>query len=219
MTFLADPISWAALAIAAVAGFKLWQVLGRSESGMPLKTGRLTLLKANLEMKAVELAPRAIWHGFAVEGSALAQGLQAIADKDQQFDTTKFLVQARSAHEQILNAFAEGDIKSLSSLLAKSTLDIFTKEIERRKRDGEVSIFKFIRIVKSEISTAGLSGNNANITVAFSTELVSAIKDTVGKVISGDEKAIVRVEEHWTFGSDLGQPQRYWRLFETHEAG
>jgi len=218
MSFFSDPISLAALVIAALAGFKLWQVLGRKDDVVPERVDNLTPSGSDLELKAVEVPPRVVWEGIAPEDSSLAQGLQSIAALDAEFDTAKFIENARAAHESILSAFATGDIKKLETLLSKSAYDIFAKEIERRKQASELAIFKFIRGLNAQIMSASLQGKEALISVAFTSELVSAIKDAKGNVISGDEKAIARVNEQWIFGRDFGQAQTRWRLLETHDA-
>lgn len=218
MNFFSDPITLVAMAIAAVAGFKLWQILGRREEILPQPAENLKPQPTDLELKAVEVTPRPVWQGFAEKGSLLATGLQSIAEKDKQFDAALFLDNARAAHETILNAFAAGDTKKLESLLSKSTFDVFAKEIERRKKMGETSIFKFVRHVKAVLNSAHIEGNDASIGVDFTSELVSAIKDLKGAVISGDEKSIARVSEHWIFGCNLSKTPPLWRLAETHDA-
>ena len=218
MNIFSDPITLVALAISALAGFKLWQILGRSEPPLPQPDNSLTPRPTDLELKAAELPPRVIWQGFAPDQSPLAVGLQSIADRDQEFDTARFMQNAKAAYEDILNAFAAGEINKLEPLLSKSTLDVFAQEIQRRKQTGEIAIFKFVRIVAADLQSAQINGNEAQLTVAFSAEVVSAIKNASGSVISGDEKAIVRVKETWTFASRLDQTPLNWHLSETHDA-
>ena len=218
MNLFSDPITLTALAISALAGFKLWQVLGRNEPALPQADQSLAPRPTDLELKASEVPPRIIWQGFAEKDSSLALGLQSIADRNPEFDTARFIKNARAAYETILNAFADGAIDKLEPLLSKSTLDVFAQEIQRRKQAGEVSVFKFVRLVGSNLQSAQINGNEAQLTVAFSAELVSAIKNASGIVISGNEKAIVRVNEIWTFASALSQTPLNWHLSETHDA-
>ena len=218
MNLFSDPITLTALAISALAGFKLWQILGRNEAAHPKPDDSLRPRPTDLELKAAELPPRVIWQGFAPEQSLLAVGLQSIADRDQEFDTARFMQNARGAYEDILNAFAAGEINKLEPLLSKSTLEVFAQEIQRRKQAGEISVFKFVRLIGSELQKAEIIGNEALLTVAFTSELVSAIKNATGAIISGNEKAIVRVNEIWTFASSLSQTPPNWHLSETHDA-
>ena len=218
MSIFNDPITLVALAIATFAGFKLWQVLGHSGGASTDRTENLVPQNTDLELKAVEQTTRVIWDGFAEKESVLAKTLQSIADKDTAFDTAQFIHLAQHVHEQVVNAFADGDLVKLGALLTPPTYEVFATEIANRKAQGQIVIFKFIRLVKSNLKSAELIGSEARLAVVFTTEVVSALKDAKGLLISGDEKAISRVEERWTFNSDLSQSQRQWRLTETHDA-
>ena len=221
MNFLSDPITLVALVISALAGFKLWQILGRNNEvpqPQPQPDNSLRPSPTDLELKAAELPPRVIWQGFAPEQSPLALGLQSIADRNTEFDTARFMQNAGVAYETILNAFAHGEIDKLEPLLSKSTLDVFAQEIQRRKQAGEVSVFKFVRLIDSNLQKAEIIGSAAQLTVAFKAELVSALKSATGALISGDEKAIAQVKEIWIFACQLDQNPMRWHLAETHDA-
>ena len=217
MNFLSDPITLVALVISALAGFKLWQILGRNNE-VPQPDDSLRPSPMDLELKAAELPPRVIWQGFAPEQSPLALGLQSIADRNTEFDTARFMQNAGTAYETILNAFANGEIDKLEPLLSKSTLEVFAQEIQRRKQAGEVSVFKFVRLIDSNLQKAEIIGSAAQLTVAFKAELVSALKSATGALISGDEKAIAQVKEIWIFACQLDQNPMRWHLAETHDA-
>lgn len=217
MSIFSDPITLGAMAIAAVVGFKLWQTLGRGETPLPPGVEKIMPPSPTLELKAIEVVPRVIWQGFAGEGSKLAKDLQSIADQAQDFDTAKFLRDVGAIHETILNAFAAGDAKKLEPLLSRPTFEIFIKEIERRKQAGELAIFKFVRLTKSKIVATHVELKEAFITVEFNTEVVSAMRAGSGSLISGDEKKIARIDEHWTFASMLNAAHCEWRLTETND--
>jgi len=218
MNFLSDPITLVALVVSALAGFKLWQILGRNEVPQPKPDNSLRPSPTDLELKADELPPRVIWQGFAPEQSPLALGLQSIADRNTEFDTARFVKNAGAAYETILNAFANGEIDRLEPLLSKSTLEVFAQEIQRRKQAGEVCVFKFVRLIDSNLQKAEIIGSAAQLTVAFKAELVSALKSATGALISGDEKAIAQVKEIWIFACQLDQNPMRWHLAETHDA-
>ena len=220
MNFLSDPITLIALVVSALAGFKLWQILGRNEATppQPQPDNSLRPSPTDLELKAAELPPRVIWQGFAPEQSPLALGLKSIADRNTEFDTARFMQNAGVAYETILNAFAHGEIDKLEPLLSKSTLDVFAQEIQRRKQAGEVCVFKFVRLIDSNLQKAEIIGSAAQLTVAFKAELVSALKSATGTLISGDEKAIAQVKEIWIFACQLDQNPMRWHLAETHDA-
>jgi predicted lipid-binding transport protein (Tim44 family) len=222
MQILSDPITLIAVLVAAFAGFRLWRILGQPEEQKsqprPQPDANLAPRAGDLELQAIESPPRVIWQGFAEQGSKLAEALQTIADKDETFDTAKFLATASASHETILNAFAGSDAAKLKPMLENSVFGIFNTEIERRKASGETASFKFVRLASAKIIEADLKGTEALITVAFTTDLVSALKSKTGAIISGDEKAVTRVAENWTFGSEITKLPRNWFLVETNDA-
>ena len=65
------------------------------------------------------------WKGIAESGSAIATGLDAISGADSNFDGQHFLTGARAAYEMIVNAYAEGDRRTLKNFLAREVYDGF----------------------------------------------------------------------------------------------
>ena len=66
--------------------------------------------------------PAERWKGVAEPGSPLALGLDALASTDPEFDPKHFLTGARAAYEMIVNAFAEGDRRTLKNLAVARSL-------------------------------------------------------------------------------------------------
>jgi Tim44-like domain len=220
MSFLHDPLNLVIAVILVIACFRLWQVLGqRTGTGRapPPTTFSTQPLPTDLELKAVEPPARKIWEGYAPEGSALARSLAAIASVDSTYDSAAFLEGAKSAHERILNAFAEGDLATLRYLLDDETFAMFENEVQRRKTEGETPVFKFVRLQNAKIEDASLEGKLARIEASFLTEVISALEDKAGAVIAGDEGRIASVKELWTFIRDLGTSGQTWRLADTRE--
>jgi predicted lipid-binding transport protein (Tim44 family) len=143
--------------------------------------------------------------------------LEAIAVADGTYDSADFLNGARSAHERILNSFAEGDLATLKLLLDADTFATFEKEVQRRRAADETPVFKFVRLQNAKIEDAHLEGKHARIEVSFITEVISALKDKVGAVIAGDESRIANVKELWTFTRDLSASGQNWKLADTRE--
>ena len=221
MMIFSDPLNLLFLAIAAIAGFKLWQVLGkRSGAERPLAVTdfKTVTLPTDLELKAAAPPPqRNTWQGHAVEGSELAKNLDILAASDLQFDSNQFLSWAKTAHEAVLNAFASGDTNVLNPLLSSHTMALFEKEITRRKAEGELAIFKFVSIKAALIKQVTVADNQAQIEVAFISSVYSAIKNTAGAVISGNDKRAAEVKELWTFERNLKNPSETWHLSETND--
>jgi len=219
MAFFSDPLNLVLMLIAAVAGFKLWQVLGLRIGPRPLAPAaqfQTQPLPTDLEGKGI-MPPKPVWDGVADEGSPLAQSLQAIADKAPKFNGAEFLKAGISAHEQIMAAFASANAAALKPLLNEPTFKIFEAEINRRAETGEQPIFKFVSPESGKLLAARVNSNLASIEVAFTSQVVSAIKDKSGALLSGDEKRIVTMREVWTFERTLNAADPNWRLADTRE--
>lgn len=158
-----------------------------------------------------------IWKDFAEEGSALAKGLDRIAAADQSFDVRAFLDGAKMAYEMIVTAFAEGDRKSLKPLLSRDVYDGFAEAISRREQAGETLETQLVGIDKADVVAANLHGRRANITVRFSSQMITATRNRDGEVIDGDPRSVRDVTDVWTFERDVTADNPNWRLIATEE--
>src|SRR5262249_10098738 len=111
------------------------------------------------------------WKGIAEPGSSVEAGLDAIAGADANFDAQHFLTGARAAYEMIVNAYAEGDRRTLRNLLAREVYDGFENAIGEREKRGETVETRFVSIDSADVSAAELRGRNAHVTVRFQSKL------------------------------------------------
>ena len=167
---------------------------------------------------ANDVPPAERWKGVAEPGTPLAAGLDAIATTDRDFDANQFLVGGRAAYEMIVNAFAEGDRRTLKNLLSREVYEGFESAITDREKRGETVESRFVSIDKAEITAAELRGRTAQITVRFGSQLVTATRDRSGTVIDGNAEAVTDVTDVWTFARDLSSRDPNWKLVAT-EAG
>jgi predicted lipid-binding transport protein (Tim44 family) len=151
----------------------------------------------------------------APPGSALADGLMAIARADSSFEPQRFLAGGRVAYEMVVTAFAEGDRKTLKPLLARDVYDGFVSAIGEREQRGETVTFNFIGIDKAEIVDASLRGNSAQVKVRFVSSLVSATKNAADEVVDGDPTHVAEVTDIWTFSREVTSRDPNWRLVAT----
>ena len=100
-------------------------------------------------------APEPIWTGFAEAGSAVALGLEAIADSDRNFTPKSFADGAKLAYEMIIDAFARGDRTALKNLLSREVFDGFSRAIDQREAAGHKVDQRFVGIDKATIAAAG----------------------------------------------------------------
>jgi predicted lipid-binding transport protein (Tim44 family) len=163
-------------------------------------------------------SPSERWKGVAEAGSALAASLDAIAEADANFDAKHFLTGARAAYEMIVNAYAEGDRRTLKNLLGRDVYDGFENAISAREKRSETVESRFVSIDNADITAAELRGRNAQVTVRFQSKLVSATRDKDGNVIDGNAERVTDITDVWTFARDLGSRDPNWKLVAT-EAG
>src|SRR5580704_6176087 len=83
------------------------------------------------------------WKGVAPAGSPVASGLDAILAAAPDFDAKHFLTGARAAYEMIVNAYAEGDRRTLKNLLSREVYDGFEASITEREKRGETVESRF----------------------------------------------------------------------------
>jgi predicted lipid-binding transport protein (Tim44 family) len=174
--------------------------------------------EAAASMPAEPVAPGERWKGVAEPGSALAGGLDAIAATDAGFDPAHFVTGARTAYEMIVNAYAEGDRRTLKNLLAREVYDGFDAAIGEREKRGETVENRFVSVDEADITAAEMRGKTAQLTVKFQSKLVSATRDKNGNVVDGNAEKVTDVTDVWTFARDSSSRDPNWKLVAT-EAG
>lgn len=158
------------------------------------------------------------WKGVVDPGSDAAKGLDAIASVDPSFDAGAFLQGARAAYEMIVTGFAQGDTKTLKSLLAKDVYESFAASIADRERAGQTVQTTFVSIDKTDIREAELRGGSAEIEVRFSSQLVTVTRDKDGTIVDGSPDKVTEVIDMWTFARDVGSRDPNWKLTHTESA-
>jgi predicted lipid-binding transport protein (Tim44 family) len=158
------------------------------------------------------------WAGVAAVGSPVAAGLDAIFGADPTFEGKHFLTGARAAYEMIVNAYAEGDRRTLKNLLSREVYDGFESAINEREKRGEVVESRFVAIDKAEITSAEQRQRTAQVTMRFVSQIVSVTRDKTGKVIDGNPDKASDITDVWTFARDTTSRDPNWKLVAT-EAG
>jgi predicted lipid-binding transport protein (Tim44 family) len=150
--------------------------------------------------------------------------LLEVAKLDPAFDPDAFLGGAKQAYEMIVTAFAEGNRKMLKDLLSREVYEGFTRAIAEREARGEHVDQSFVGIKKADLVEAELSPKKeANITVRFVSQLISATRDRAGAILSGDPQRIKEVTDIWTFRRDISSARARanpnWELVATQSPG
>lgn len=119
------------------------------------------------------------------------------------------------AYEMIVMSFADGDRKTLKSLLSREVFDGFVAAIADRESRGEKVQSSFVGINKAEIIGAEMKGTESHVTVRIISELISATLDKDGVVIDGDKESVAEVKDVWTFARDTRSKDPNWKLVAT----
>lgn len=151
-------------------------------------------------------------------------GLLDIAKTDPSFDPDAFVRGAKQAYEMIVTAFAEGNRKILKDLLSREVYDGFNRAITERETRGEQIDQSFVGINKADIVEAEITPKKeANVTVRFVSQLISATRDRAGAILSGDPQKIKEVTDIWTFRRDISSAKARanpnWELVATQSPG
>jgi predicted lipid-binding transport protein (Tim44 family) len=179
----------------------------------------VTLPQRNAEQPARQSEPAEgspdRYAGFALPGSQVARGLDAISAADRNFDVKQFTAGARAAYETIVTAYATGDRRSLKGLLEREVYDGFDAVIRQREVRGETVESRFVSIDASEILNAQLRGKIAQITLRFVSQLVSATRNRNDNVIDGSADSVTSVTDIWTFAREVTSRDPNWKLVAT----
>lgn len=206
------------LLLAMIAGFvlfRLWSVLGR-------KTGHEPNPRENFgardDNNIVNLPPRPAAQAAPVQAAPLTPLQRALADirqADRGFDPAAFLAGARQAHEIIATAFAAGERETLKNLLDPAIYGHFEAAIAERQAKTLKSEFSYVRLVSAEIVDAALKNRVAEVTVRFTVELMSALRDASDAIVEGDPNTVRQVTDVWTFARDTKSDDPNWMLAAT----
>lgn len=221
-----DIIIFAVIALFLV--FRLRSVLGRRTGHERPPPDRLSPQKSEAPTNdnVVELADRAARPEDAedadsateVSDDPLAAGLTQIKIADSNFDPLEFATGARSAFEMVVQAFAEGDLKTLRSLLNDEVYDNFSAAVQQREGADEELETTVIGVKKADIFEARVEGRMAFITLKFLSEQVNVTRDKGGEVIDGDPNRITEITDIWTFARNTRARDPNWTLVETRSS-
>jgi predicted lipid-binding transport protein (Tim44 family) len=156
---------------------------------------------------------------FANPGTPLNDQLRQVYDNDPTFDPKQFVDGAKAAYEMIVQAFAEGDRKSLKTLLSNDVYQGFDQAITAREKAGETVKSTFVGIEKAEISNAAMDGSEVTITMRIVSQLISATYNSAGEVIEGNADTVAEVVDSWSFARDTRSRDPNWKLVQTQSEG
>ena len=138
---------------------------------------------------------------------------------NENFDDTaqkEFLKGAKIAYETIITDFSDNDNKLIKSkpLLSKKIQDQFNQALIERNSKGHFAEITFIRVNSAHIKEHKKTNNILNVTVNFVAEVITCIKDSNKKIISGDPEKIKKIYDTWVFSRDTRSNNPNWQLVE-----
>jgi predicted lipid-binding transport protein (Tim44 family) len=174
--------------------------------------------QAPLAPAAEPAPPSDRWKDLTEPGTALAQGLDAIVDRDSTFDPRHFLSGARGAYEMIVLAFANGDRRALRDLLSSEVYESFDTVIKDREKHEQKTETRFVSVDKAELVSAEQRDRLAQLTVRFVSQMVSVTRDKTGTIVDGNPDKVADITDIWTFARDTTSRDPNWKLVGTGSA-
>ena len=138
------------------------------------------------------------------------------ADNFDESAKKEFINGAKIAYETIITSFANGNIKDVKNLLAKSVFDQFDSAVKERNSKGLLSDTTFVGINSADIKDHKQNNNMLEVTVDFVSEIITCVRDKNKNIMSGDPQKIKKVHDTWKFTRDLRSSNPNWLLVETH---
>ncbi len=145
----------------------------------------------------------------------LAAGLIQVKRADKSFDADGFVAGARTAFEWVIDAFAQGDAKTLRPLLSNDVYGDFSGAIKEREAAGQVLETTLVGITDAQIIEAELQGRTAFVTIKFVSEQVNVVRDSDGEVVEGDPNHVTKITDIWTFARNTRSRDPDWTLVAT----
>ena len=127
----------------------------------------------------------------------------------------QFLKGADVAYEQIITSFAQGDKKSLKSLLGKELFENFAEIIDEREKKQLKYETTFIGLKSSKILEFKKIENIYKVTVNFVSEIITCVKDKNNQIIEGNPDTIKTANDVWKFSKNMWSQDPTWYLVET----
>ncbi|MCF8509899.1 MAG: Tim44/TimA family putative adaptor protein [Rhodobacteraceae bacterium] len=209
------------LVLAGIAIFlilKLRSVLGTREGfekpPVPVEDVRP---RAKRPFEVIEGGPDRDIIDHVEDGSDNARALAAMKHAEPGFSVSEFLTGARGAYEMILMAFERGDIEAIRPFLNDEVEASFAQAINAREREGLKVEANFVGLRELTLSEAEFDATSktAEITVRFTGELISVVKNKAGEVVDGHPTSVKRQRDSWTFARRMGVQDPNWQLVAT----
>jgi len=165
-------------------------------------------------------APVADYRMVLNPSSKAFDGIEAIRDADPGFDIDQFVAGARGAYDLILNAFWSGNLEDMKPFASPSVYQDFVDALSALEDEKQSLHNQLERVRKIEFRDASLEdGKRAEITLAFTSDVLLLVKDSEGRIIAGDPVDPAEIIDIWTFERMLDSDDPNWLLVATDSEG
>jgi len=153
------------------------------------------------------------------EDSPAAKALTRIKQAEPGFSVGEFLGGARGAYEMILMAFERGELDSIRPFLSDDVFESFAEVVREREAQGLSIEADFVGVKELALHDALVdeTTKEAEITVRFTGQLTSVVRNAQGDVVEGKSGEIRTQRDVWTFARILGSDDPNWQLVATGE--
>jgi predicted lipid-binding transport protein (Tim44 family) len=213
------------LVLAGIAVFlvlRLRNVLGTREGfeKPPIQSPQQTEARSRrADFEVIEGGPDRDITDYVPDGSDAAKALGAMKLVEPGFSVSEFLQGARGAYEMILMAFENGNLEDVRGFLDVDVHESFADVIRQREEQGFSIDASFVGIREVTLADASFDRDTqeAEITVRFTGELTSVVRDSEGEIVEGNPNEIKRQRDSWTFARAMGADDPNWKLVATGE--
>lgn len=141
--------------------------------------------------------------------------LASLVVLDPAFDREAFLAGACRAYEDILCAYAGGDLEAMRPLLSPDVLADFARDMAERQNRDETLDLTFVDMERAGIVDVRVDAAGVEVDVSFRAGIVRAELSSAGDVLRGDPAAVVATADLWTFSRPLDGRGPGWTLAAT----
>ena len=206
------------LAIAVFLVLRLRSVLGTREGfEKPPEANRPEAPARDFQV--IEGGPDTDITDHVPEDSPMVETISSIKRVDPEFRLSDFLSGARAAYEMILMGFERGEIDDIRPYLSEEVAETFDEVVASRTEQGLTIHADFAGIREMKLQDVQLDADTqvADLTVQFTAELFSEVRNADGDVVEGDAKQVKRQRDIWTFSKDMRSSDPNWRLVATDQ--
>jgi len=208
------------IVLAAIAVFlilRLRNVLGTREGFEKPPTEAPSRRSLPREFEVIEGGVDSDIADHAPEGSSMAAALAEMKAVDPDFSVGEFLHGARSAYEMILMAYETGSLGDVRPFLSDEVYETFAAAVEKRREQGLTVEAEFVGLRDVALADAkfDVRSGEAELTVRFTGEMTSVVRNASGDIVEGSPSEIRRQRDVWTFSRRMDSDDPNWQLVAT----